>query len=249
MIIVVLPVYNEEKNIQKLLNDISLCAKESNWNYRICIADDGSSDSTVQIVESLKEKMPVDVVLNPINMGPGAAFDLGFRKVLASASDDDIIVTMEADNTSDLSILDKMVSIVREGADLVLASCYAADGQVNNISLLRRILSRGANFLVKFIFREKAVNTFSSFYRCYRARILKEAYRKYGDKFIEEDGFTCAVDIFLKLVRLDVRIVEVPSVLKCNLRVGRSKMKMIKTTIAYLKLFSRELFARNANIN
>lgn len=249
MIVFVFPVYNEELNIAKFLLSISEYALTKGWDYRICISDDGSSDSTVQIAESLKGKIPLDVVLNPVNMGPGAAFDLGFRAVLEQASDDDIIVTMEADNTGDLSILDKMVENAQAGADLVLASCYAANGQVKNTSLLRRILSRGANFLVKVIFKKKTVSTFSSFYRCYRARILKEAYQKYADKFIQEKGFTCAVDIFLKLTRLDIKIAEVPSILKCDLRVGRSKMKMIRTTMSYLNLFFREIFRRDADIS
>ena len=130
MLIFIIPVYNEERNIEKLLSDISGRAKEKNWNYRICIVDDGSRDSTVRIAESMKKNIPLDVVANLENMGPGAAFDRGFRHIIEHAGPEDIVVTMEADNTSDLEVLDEMIGKMRLGADLVLASCYAKDGEI-----------------------------------------------------------------------------------------------------------------------
>lgn len=249
MIIFLLPVYNEEKNIIRLLNDISRYSADRKWDHQIFISDDGSVDSTVSLAESVKGKMPITIVSSLVNKGPGGAFDAGFTEILKGASDDDIIVTMEADNTSDLETLAMMVSEMEQGADLVLASCYGKGGRVTKISFLRRILSKGANVLVKVVFKEKGVNTFSSFYRCHKAGVLKKAYSQYGNKFIEEKGFTCAVDMFLKLSRLNIRIVEVPSTLNCNLRVGRSKMKMLKTTLAYLRLFARETVRRYAHLD
>jgi len=244
MIIFMVPAYNEEENIGKLCREISSHAEVCGWDYRIFIVDDGSSDGTVDVVRKLHEILPVEVISNPRNMGPGVAFDLGFRSLLGASNRDDIIVTMEADNTSDLSIFDKMMEQMRSGSDLVLASCYTETGGIEGTAFYRKILSRGANFLVKMIFRQKEINTFSSFYRCYRPEILSRAYQVYGDGFIEEEGFVCAVDIFLKLERLGIRITEVPMVLKCHMRAGRSKMKMLRTTLSYLRLFLREAFRK-----
>ena len=246
MIIFVVPVYNEERNIERLLNDLSGRAREKNWDYRICIADDGSRDNTVRIAESMKGKIPLEVAANPVNMGPGAAFDRGFRHVLEYTGPEDIVVTMEADNTSDLEILDKMLERIRSGADLVLASCYAKTGEVKGTTFYRKILSKGANLLIRMISRNKEIQTYSSFYRCYRAGLLKRAYELYGNRFVEEQGFVCAVDILLKLQKLGIRVEEVPMVLKCDQRVDKSKMKTLLTTLSYLRLFSREVFRNGA---
>jgi len=241
MILFLLPVYNEEKNIHTLLHNIASTAAAKEWDYHVCIVDDGSTDATVDMVTSLQNQIPITLLANPCNMGPGAAFNTGFLHISENYRADDTVVTMEADNTSDLSILETMLAKIRSGTDLVLASCYSAEGGVEGTNLYRRILSWGANLLMHFIFAGQQIRTFSSFYRCYRLAIIQEAYRKYGDNFIAEHGFVCAVDILLKLNRLDIKIEEVPMVLRCQLRNGRSKMKTVKTIFAYLKLFAREL--------
>ena len=242
MIIFLLPVYNEEMNIQKTLQHISAYAEKMGWKFKIYVSDDGSEDSTVKVVEGIKEQVSVEVVANPRNMGPGAAFDLGFRKILSACSDEDIIVTMEADNTSDLAILERMVGSINDGADLVLASCYAEEGGIEGTTLLRKILSKGANCLVGAFSKDKKIRTFSSFYRCHTASLLRNAYKRYGDGFIEEKGFVCAVDMLLKFQKFDIRIDEIPMLLKCDKRVGKSKMKTVRTTLSYLKLFIREVW-------
>lgn len=249
MIFFLLPVYNEKRNIARQVRDISARAEKRKRDYRICIVDDGSTDGTVDEVRVLSGKLPVEIVSNSRNMGPGAAFDRGFRHILACSKTGDIVVTMEADNTSDLVILDEMLEKAASGVDLVLASCYAENGGVEGTTLFRKAMSRGANFLVRCVSPEKKINTFSSFFRCYRSEILSKAYQVYGDRFIEEKGFTCAVDILLKLQRLGVSIAEVPTVLKCDRRAGRSKMKTLATVLSYVKLFGREAVKTGVRID
>ncbi|KJJ84402.1 dolichol-phosphate mannosyltransferase [Candidatus Omnitrophus magneticus] len=242
MIRFIIPVFNEEQNIERLLKNLSSYAESKKWIYKLYISDDGSRDDTVKIALQMKNKMPLEIVKSEINMGPGSAFDKGFKAILKEAGDNDIIVTMEADNTSDLDILEKMLVKTEEGNSVVLASCYAKEGEVKGTTFLRKILSGTANFLVKAMSRDKTIKTFSSFYRCYKASVLRKAYEKYGDKFIEEKGFVCAVEILIKLLRLDVKTAEVPMILRCDKRAGKSKMKIFKTTMSYFKLFFREAF-------
>ncbi|HPN72540.1 MAG TPA: glycosyltransferase [Candidatus Omnitrophota bacterium] len=242
MIVFVFPVYNEEKNIGALLHNLSRAALSKRWDYRVVLSDDGSSDSTVSIAESMRKDFPLEVVKNPINMGPGSAFDLGFRAALRSSGKGDVIVTMEADNTSDLGVLEDMLEKVRSGCDVALASCYAKNGGVQGTTFFRKLLSQGANFLISMVSGSTGIRTFSSFYRCYSYDVLNRAYERYGDKFITEKGFVCAVEIFLKLKRLGARMEEVSMVLRCDRRKGKSKMKILKTTLSYMKLIFREVF-------
>jgi len=65
--------------------------------------------------------MPLKVVANSSNLGPGAAFDLGFWEILKDIKENDVIVTLEADNTSDLGILSEMLQCIENGADLFCA--------------------------------------------------------------------------------------------------------------------------------
>ncbi|MEJ0055047.1 MAG: glycosyltransferase [Bacteroidota bacterium] len=92
-------------------------------------SDDGSTDRSKEILHSLFKNNQFAVLGDGSNSGPGFAFNKGFEWILShSKSDADRIVTLEADNTSDISILPKMVTIAELGYDLVLASVYAQGG-------------------------------------------------------------------------------------------------------------------------
>ena len=104
------------------------------------------------------------------NMGPGKAFDRGFRRALAFAAADELIVTLESDTTSDLDALEAMLAAAREGADVVLASHHRRGELVERVAH-RRFLSRAASSVIR---RGGGLDasTVSSFFRVYRASAL-----------------------------------------------------------------------------
>ena len=71
------------------------------------------------------------------------------------------------------------------------------------------------------------------------AKIKKE--RK---TIIEEHGFICMVEILIKSIRAKARIIEVPMTLRSEARVGKSKMKVFKTTMNYLKFMAKNMFKK-----
>jgi len=240
MIYIVIPAYNEEDNLRVLLKRIDAMMREDCLDYQAIIVDDGSRDNTALLIEQYAITMPVSLVTHPVNFGVHEAFRTGFKEVLSRVEERDIVVTMEADNTSDIRVLEKMLAKIASGDDLVLASCYAKDGGVEGTVLHRHILSGCANLLLRIFFPLKGLHTYSSFYRVYRAKILKDAYARYGDRFIEEKGFVCVVEMLVKFARMGVRISEVPIVLKGDLRQRKRKMKIIPTIKGYLKLIYKQ---------
>jgi dolichol-phosphate mannosyltransferase len=242
MNIFVIPAYNEEKNIGSLLAKMK--EKLAGSDYSIIIVNDGSRDKTKQIALDYGRSMPVTVIDHDTNQGVGQVFRTGFKAALARAKDEDIIITKEADNTSDLSVLDEMISAINKGDDLSLASCYAPGGKVIGTSLYRKLMSWGANQLVKLIVPIKGIHTYSSFYRAYRAGFLKKAFALYGDNLIEEGGFVCMVELLVKLGKMKPKVTEVPMVLNGNIREGKSKMRTKATIMAYFKLIAKQLLKR-----
>jgi len=238
----IIPAYNEEQNIESLINKTAEYARSRNYKFEIVVVNDGSTDKTLEILKRLQNKEPIVILNQIVNKGVGEAFKRGFYHVAEASSEDDIIVTKEADNTSDLSILDNMIKKISDGNDLVLASCYMPGGEVTNTSAYRRILSSGANLLLKLSTPLKNVHTFSSFYRAYRASLIKKASAVYNDKLIEEKGFSCMVELLIKLSRLGIKITEVPMTLKGNMRKDKSKMKVLNTISGYLKLIANNFF-------
>jgi dolichol-phosphate mannosyltransferase len=241
MIYFVIPAYNEEKNLKELLENTREFAGAKGYPYQLVIINDGSTDSTMQILKEYQRHLPIIILDQVTNKGVGEAFKRGLGYVAEIAAEKDVIVTKEADNTSDLKILSAMLEKVGQGYDLVLASCYMAGAGIEGTNIYRKILSSGANSLMRLFTPLKEVHTFSSFYRAYTGALLKKAHRVYGDNLIQEKGFCCMVELLLKLSQLGIRICEVPMVLKGNLRKGKSKMKIVKTTMAYVRLIARNI--------
>ena len=224
----VVPAYNEEENLDFLIANIDRFMHFLGYDFHIFLVNDGSTDNTVAVAQSYSnDGVPMMVLNHETNYGPGRAFKTGFEAVLNQAHDNDMVVTIEADNTSDLCVLNRMFEQCKRGNDLVLASVYG-EGKVVGAPMHRKIFSRCANIMMQIIFRIKGVNTFTSFFRVYRASMLKEAMNLYGDKLVEEHGFICMLELLVKLHRLKYQIIQVPMLLDFHIRVGDTKMKSVK---------------------
>ncbi len=235
--------YNEEQNVGRLLE--SVCALDlRGYESSLLLVNDGSTDRTKETVLSFASRLPVFVHDHPKNLGVGQGFRTGFTAALARLDDADVIVTIEADNTSDLSILPAMLKQLESGSDASLASCYAPGGSVKGTTFSRVVLSKVANGIIRIFCGVSEVHTYSSFYRAYRVGALRRVMAHYGDRFIEEPGFVCMVEVVAKLHRQKLRLTEVPMVLDGAQRKGASKMKVFRTIRGYLTFSLRHFFTR-----
>lgn len=241
MIHFLIPSYNDSGNYQNLFKNIKKAIFKK--NYKILIVDDGSTDDTRKTVERLAKTFPVWRIGYRVNRGPGYAFRFGFNYLIPKLKSSDLVVTMEADNTSDFKILDKMM-VASRNFDVVLASPYASGGKLISVPPVRRFLSLAANRLDAIVFRIKNVRTYSSFYRIYRGSILSKVKKVYGDKFIAEDGFGVFVEFLVKLNIVGAKIHEVPSVVDWGKKKGKSKMNIAKSTFRHFFLYSKFLTGR-----
>jgi dolichol-phosphate mannosyltransferase len=238
MAVFVIPAFNEEANVPRLLADLERRYDLWRDGGYVILVDDGSTDGTVAAAYAHDGDLPVQVLEAERNMGPGKAFDRGFRRALAFAGPDELIVTLESDTTSDLDALEAMLAAAREGADVVLASHHKG-GELVGVSAHRRFLSRAASSVIR---RGGGLDasTVSSFFRVYRASALHAGYERYGDGFIRERGFACKAELLAKLAAMSARIVEVPVSLDWTKRNGDSKMPVFKTMLAYWRMLFRE---------
>lgn len=234
----VIPALDERENLPGLGRRLGGAFQALGEPARVVLVDDGSRDGTAEVARA--ELPACEVLRHEVNRGPGAAMDTGLRHVLAHAAPDDLLVTLEADGTSDLAILPALLALIREqGQDVALASVYAAGGAIENGSPLRWALSLTANALCRRALGLGQVRTYSSFYRVHRVEALRRAEARYGARLIEEQGFAYAVELLVKLVRTGARVAEVPMVLDATQRIGTSRMRILRTTRAYLRLLLR----------
>ncbi len=249
MIWVIIPAYNEGSQIRFVLENLNHVLDSLRIERRIVIVDDGSSDDTAEQAEALSGRIPNEVVRHDVNRGVSAAFRTGFDYVLDLSQSDDLILTLEANKNADPSIIPDMIARIRSSADLVLASCYAPGGRVIGDPLIRYLMSWGINLMLSIVFPIRtsgSIHTYTSFYRLATRRLYSETRERTAGKYFEQEGFVCMADMLIRMSQFpDVRIVEVPLILKSDIREHSSKMKIGRTILGYLRLFWSNLIHRS----
>ena len=238
---IVLPCFNEEKNIKSLIHAIDEILRP-HIAYKIIAVNDGSRDRTSEILKDLSVDYPVEVLKHPVNLGLGAALRTGLLMTVEEAFDEDFVVTMDSDNTHNPKhVLDMLVAAGY--ADVVVGSRYVMGGMQLNVPFHRVVLSRGVNFLVRKLFQLPLKDATSGF-RCFRAYVLRRVRGVFRDKIIESNGFVASLELLLKAVHSGGTVAEVPILLDYGRKGGSSKMRLFSTIIGYLFLF---LKFRNLN--
>ena len=242
MIRFVIPAYNERENIPNLMAD--LAPRASMLGARIIFVDDGSTDGTAEAIEDHRDGLHLAVVTHRVNRGLGTAINSGLRAAIGESEDDDAIVTLEADNTSDLDDLPRMLELFEQGHDIVLASVYAPGGQIIGVAPWRLAASRSVSTAFRYAGGLRDVHTLSSLYRVYRAGTLRRAAETYGYLLVREPGFAANVELLLKLYNAGATVAEVPTVNDWSRRLGASKMNLRPTVMAYGRLMAAHLVGR-----
>lgn len=238
-VIVVLPAYNEAENLGVLLQRLDESMHDDAIDYEIVVVDDGSTDGTVGVARECGRDLPVHLERHDANLGLGVTIRDGLKSAMAIATDADVVVVMDADNTHDPRLIPAMLRVVGEGADVVIASRYRPGSCVRGVPFHRRLLSLGARAFFRTFVPIRGVRDYTCGYRAYRAPVLRDAFRRYGDDFIDQQGFQCMVDILLKLRGLDLTFCEVPFILRYDLKQGASKMKVARTMARSIALIVR----------
>jgi dolichol-phosphate mannosyltransferase len=206
----------------------------------VLLVDDGSSDATSDFARAAAGDLGLEILRHDEPQGPGRAFATAFARLDEAMSDDDFVLTLEADNTSRVELVERMLLRSREGYDAVFASPYAYGGGIVRTNAVRTGLSHLANTFVKEFLGIHGLLTVSSFFRLYRASAVRRLQDHFGPGILERAGFECMVEMTLKMVYLGMSISEVAMVLDSSRRVGKSKMRIGRTGLGYLAVFSRK---------
>ena len=235
----VLPAYNEEDALPRLIDSLVEQLREENREFEILVVNDGSEDRTWEVAEAYSGKAPIRLYNNETNRGLAETLRTGLLEALKLAAKDDIIITMDADNTHPAGLVIRMVRLIREGNDVVIASRYRKGSYVRGLPLSRRFLSYGASWLCRLLFPIRGVRDYTCGYRAYRVTALSQLISRYGEDFISEKGFASMVDILLRLWEQELIFTEVPLILRYDLKPGRSKMNVSRTINETLNLLVR----------
>lgn len=248
MIQILLPAYNEASCIGTLLSKIKRVMEKHGLEYRVLVINDGSNDNTDAVVQKHSDQMfvevlnnrinRVEVLNNRINRGLWETIRNSFEWAAEHCRPDDIIVRMDADDSHDPKYIPAMIAALNEGYDVVIASRFHSRGGARGLNAYRSFISRCANLVMKLFFPIKGIWEYSCGYRAYRAEIVQNAIRIFGNSFIDLKGvgFTCTLEKLIKFRMMGARFAEIPFVLRYDRKLSQSKMVSSITTLGYFVL-------------
>lgn len=240
--VIVLPAFNEAESLPPLFHSIRRELAGTGIDYRVIVVDDGSVDGTARVTRDAAQSLPAILVSHPGNRGLAAAIRTGLEKAAAESEPDDVIITMDADNTHPPGLIPRMIGLIGEGHDVVIASRFQPGSRVLGVPWHRHLLSYGARALFTISLPIRGVRDYTCGYRVYRAGTIQRALADYGDDFVSERGFSCMVDVLLKLRYQRLVMGEVPMVLRYDQKGGASKMRVARTAVQTLSLIVRRKF-------
>lgn len=215
---VVVPAYNEAESLEAVHRGLVEVLEELGRSYEILFVDDGSRDSSFDILAAIQARDPhVKVVRLRRNFGQTAAMSAGFRYAKGR-----LVIPMDADLQNDPRDIPRLVAKIDEGYDVV--SGWRIDRQDHFLS--RRIPSMIANWLIGAVTGVK-LHDYGCSLKAYRAEIVKNVHL-YG----EMHRFIPALASWL-----GSRIAEIP-VTHHPRRHGRTKYGISRTLRVLLDLIT-----------
>lgn len=230
------PAYNEEKSVEGLMQRIQQLVDNHSLDFKFVLVNDGSADNTLSVVRNFKCTYPVEVIDVQPNQGLANAMRTGLEYAWNHLGENDILVTMDADDSHNPLLIPRMMQQIHEGSDIVIASRFQKGAVTRGLSSFRQFTGNGAGLMFRTLIGIKNVKDYTCGFRAIRGGMLLLAKEKYGNKMIEEQGFSCTAEILLKLSKLNPIIHELPMILRYDRKIGASKMKVGKTISQTLAL-------------
>lgn len=188
---VVIPTLNEAANLPHVLPRIP------GWVDEVVLVDSQSVDGTVQVARQL---LPEIVVIRQPRLGKGAALRAGF-----DAARGDIIVTLDADGSTDPAEIPAFVGALLAGADFVKGSRFAQGGGTDDMEWYRRLGNWGLLQLVRWRFGGRFTDLCYG-YNAFWRHILH--HMDLGDA----TGFEIETSMNIQALRAGLTVCEVPSI-------------------------------------
>lgn len=223
---VILPTYREAGNMAKVIDEI----EDLPLNTSILVIDDSSPDRTAEIVKDLQKKYGnILLCVRPKKSGLGTAITDGFKIFLSLKFSPRFIVTMDADYSHNPKAVPQLLSKMQSGCGIVIGSRYCRGGKIVGWSCTRKIISRTANVVAKFLVGLKLRDCTSGF-RCYSTRFLKVAIGS-----LHSQTYEIQIETVRQALSRDFSVKETP-ILFVNRKRGKSKLTLseIQSYISYV---------------
>jgi len=200
---VILPTYNERKNLPVITWLIEKTFTEHKLDWEIIIVDDGSPDGTQEVAKQLITAYGSNhIILKPRagKLGLGTAYVHGLQFATGN-----FIIIMDADFYHHPKFIADFIAVQKtKNYDIVTGTRYAGDGGVYGWDFKRKLVSRGANLLASVVLRPYVSDLTGSF-RLYKKQVLEKVIMQ-----TESKGYTFQMEMMVRARALGYSVAEVP---------------------------------------
>lgn len=222
--LIIIPAYNEGKNILKLIEDI----KKNASDYDYIIIDDGSLDDTKKVCKENN----LNYVSLPQNLGIGGAMQTGYK--YAKENEYDVAIQIDGDGQHDISYLDSLVEKLNEGCDICIGSRYINKEGFQS-SFMRRLGKNILSIWLKILTGKRITDPTSGFRACSK-RVIDVFARNYPYDYPEPETI-------VKLLNNGFKVIEVPVIMRKR-QEGKSSITPIKSIKYMVKVIISMTFAK-----
>lgn len=233
--IIIIPTYNESKNIEKVVVALlDVFKKIKSWQMGILVVDDTSPDKTYEVVEGLQKKYrQLYLLINNKKSGLGGAYLKGMEYAFGQLKAD-AVFEFDADLSHDPTKVPAFLEKLNQGYDMVLGSRYIQGGSIpSDWGWYRKFLSVVGNIIIMTVLTDFRIRDWTTGYRA----ITKKVYEAISPELHSErfSGYTFQIGFLHKTVRKGFKVAEVPFHFVDRTE-GESKLgaEYIKNTLLYI---------------
>src|SRR5271165_119580 len=219
---VVIPAHNEEGHIAETVEGLADTLRRSGIAYEILVVNDNSSDATERILTTLSE---TDSGIRYLNNAAPNGFGLAVRRGLAEFRGEAVAIVM-ADGSYDPADLVDFYRKLESGYDCVFGSRFVRGGRVHHYPLLKLVLNRLANFMIRSLFLLR-YNDVTNAFKLYRRSAIA------GIQPLLSHHFNLTFELPLKCIVRGYRYAVLPNSWK-NRKQGVSKLRIKEMGSRYL---------------
>ena len=215
--LVVIPAYNEEKNIARLVCEVKACG------FPVIVIDDGSKDSTANEAKSAG----AEVLVMSVNQGKGAALRRGFDGLLKTRYPAAIV--MDSDGQHDPKELEHFLNALNETGSEVVVGNRMEDPK--NMPWIRRVTNRFMSWIISSVSKQN-ISDSQCGYRALKREVLEKIKLK-------TDRFEIESEILLEAARMGFKISFIP--IRCVYRNEISRINPIWDTVRFFSFLFKYL--------
>ena len=234
---IVIPAYNEEKNIAKCINELQATLREKHEiPYEIIVVNDNSKDDTESVVRA---EMAMDAAIRLVNRTPPGGFGRAVRSGMEAVKGDVVVVYM-ADLSDSPEDVVAYYRKIREGYDCVFGSRFIKGSEVQNYPAVKLVVNRIVNRCIQFMFWTR-FNDLTNAFKAYRTAVIRDCgpYRACH--------FNLTLEMSLGALIRDYNIAQIPirwygrTWGSSNLKLGEMGRRYLSTLL--MMFFQRHLIA------